>query len=133
MTRRCLQIGVRTRTEGERALRAAFDRVQKGDLTPQESGLYFESVTALRRILTDKRLDLLLAIVQHHPGSIRELAARLGRDYKNVSDDIACLRQLGLVETKERGGKGGPKVPAVPYDEIRVTIALRPDKEAQAA
>lgn len=133
MRRRRLNIGIRTHVEAERALRAAFDRVRRGDLTPQDPGLYFESVEDLRRILTDKRLDLLLAIAQHHPGSMRELAEQLSRDYKNVSEDIALLRQLGLVELEERGGRGGPKAPVVPYDEIHVTIALRPSEEVQAA
>jgi predicted transcriptional regulator len=133
MTRRYLHIGIRTRTEGKQALRAAFERIQQGDLTPQEPGLYFESVEDLRRILTDKRLDMLLEVARSHPGSVRELADRLNRDYKNVNEDISLLGQLGLVQLEERGGRGAPKTPTVPYDEIRVTIALRPEDEAQAA
>ena len=36
-------------------------RVARGDRTPLEPGLYFESVDELRRMLTEKRLELLLA------------------------------------------------------------------------
>ena len=133
MTRRCLHIGIRTRAEGKGALRAAFARVHRGDLTPQEPGLYFETVEDLRRILTDKRLDLLLEVARSRPESVRALADQLGRDYKNVNVDITILRQLGLVELEERGGRGGPKTPTVPYDEIRVIIALRPEETVQAA
>jgi len=64
---------------------------------------------------------------------VRELAKLSGRDYKNVSEDIALLEQLGLVILEERGGRGGAKAPVVPYDEIQVTINLRPTNEAQAA
>jgi len=133
MTRRRLNIGIRTRAEGEQALRKAFERVRRGGLTPQDAGLYFESIEDLRRILTEKRFDLLLAIAHQHPGSVRELADQIGRDYKNVSEDVDLLSQLGLVELEERGGRGGPKAPVVPYDEIHVTITLRPEGEARAA
>jgi predicted transcriptional regulator len=133
MTRRRLNIGIRTKAEGKKALRTAFEKVRRGDFTPQEPGLYFETMEDLRRILTDKRLDLLLAITQHQPRSVRELASRIERDYKNVSTDVELLRQLGLVELEEREGRGGPKVPTVPYDEIHVTIALHRQGEAKAA
>ncbi len=133
MTRRRLNIGIRTKAEGKKALRAAFAKVRQGDLTPQEPGLYFETVDDLRRILTEKRFDLLLAITHHHPGSVRELADQVSRDYKNVSEDVELLRQLGVVELEEREGRGGPKAPIVPYDEIHVTIALSSERAPQAA
>jgi predicted transcriptional regulator len=87
----------------------------------------------LRQVLTERRFDLLLAIVHHHPGSVRELAGLMDRDYKNVSQDVALLERLGLVALEERGGKGGgAQAPVVPYDEIQVTIDLRPSGEARA-
>lgn len=133
MTRRCLHIGIRNKAERTRALRTAFQRVLQGDQTPREAGLYFESVEEIRGILTEKRLELLVTIAQSRPESVRALADQLGRNYKNVSADIALLEQLGLVACEERGGRGGPKTPTVPYDEIRVTIALRPHETAHAA
>ena len=133
MSTRRLNIGIRTRAERESALRAAIKRIRRGDLTPQEAGLYFESVEELRRVLTDKRLDVLLTITRCHPRSVRALADLLGRNYKNVSADVDLLRQLGLVELEEQGGRGGAKVPVVPYDEIHVTITLRPASEVRAA
>jgi predicted transcriptional regulator len=48
--------------------------------TAQESGLYFESVEELRRILTEKRIELLLAIARERPASVHELAGLLGCD-----------------------------------------------------
>ncbi len=61
---------------------------------------------------------------------MRKLAELTSRDYKNVSEDIALLERLGLVELEGRGGKGGAKAPVVPYDEIQVTIDLRSSGEA---
>jgi predicted transcriptional regulator len=133
MTRRCLHIGIRTKAERTRAVRAALHRAHQGEHTPQEAGLYFESVEELRRILTDKRLDLLVEIARSKPESVRALADQLGRDYKNVSEDVNLLGQLGLIELEEQGGRGKPQAPTLPYDEIRVTIALRPHETAHAA
>ena len=133
MSARRLNIGIRTATERFTALREALRRVaQGGDRTPREPELYFESVEELRRILTDKRLQLLMAISRHRPLSVNELARLVRRDYKNVSTDIALLERLGLVCLKGGSGKGRAQMPTVCYDEIRVTIDLRDPQEARA-
>jgi predicted transcriptional regulator len=48
----------------------------------------------------------------------RQLARALGRDYKNVHNDVSRLEELGLIE---KGGKG---VLSVPYDEIVIHAGL---------
>ncbi len=133
MSVRRLNIGIRTSAERSRALREAIRRAGRGERTPRESGLYFESVEELRQVLTEKRLELLLAITRHRPASVHELASLVARDYKNVSTDIALLQRLGLVSLASQGGKGRAQAPSVPYDEIRVTIDLRQPHEAHAA
>ena len=133
MSARRLNIGIRSSAERSQVLRNAMQRVARGDPTPVEPGLYFESVEELRRILTEKRLELLVAIVRHRPASIYELAELVGRDYKNVSTDIALLERLGLVSLASRTGKGRAQAPSVPYDEIHVTIDLRQPREVPAA
>jgi predicted transcriptional regulator len=132
MTARRLNIGIRTSSERSKALRDAMRRVARGDRTEHEPGLYFETVEELRRVLTKKRLELLLAIARHRPASVRELAGLLRRDYKNVSTDIALLERLGLVKLEASAGKGRSKTPTVPYDEIHLTIDLR-QSETHAA
>jgi predicted transcriptional regulator len=133
MSARRLSIGIRGGAVRSKALREAMRRVARGDRTPQEPALYFESVEELRRILTEKRLELLLAIARHRPASVRKLAGLVGRDYKNVSTDIARLERLGLVRLETRSGKGRAQTPTVPYDEIQVTIDLRQPHEVHAA
>jgi len=125
MSARRLNIGIRSGTERPKALREALRRVASGDRTPQEPGLYFENVEELRRILTEKRLELLLAITRYRPASVHKLAGLVGRDYKNVSTDIGLLERLGLVRLETKGGRGRAQAPTVPYDEIQVTIDLR--------
>lgn len=133
MSARRLNIGIRASAERTKALRDAFRRVVRGDRASQEAALYFETAEELRRILTEKRLELLLAITRYRPASVHELAGLLDRDYKNVSTDIALLERVGLVKLGSRGGKGRAQTPTVPYDEIRVTIDLRQPRAAHAA
>jgi predicted transcriptional regulator len=133
MSARRLNIGIRASAERSQALREAFRRVARGDRVAQTPGLYFESVEELRRILTEKRLALLLVITRDRPASVRELAGVVARDYKNVSSDIALLERLGLVKIETTRGKGRAQAPTVPYDEIRVTIDLRQPRPAHAA
>jgi predicted transcriptional regulator len=133
MRARRLNIGIRSGAERSKALRQAMRRVARGDRTAQEPGLYFESVDELRRIVTEKRLELLLAITRHRPASVHELAGLLGRDYKNVSTDITLLERLGLVRLEAAASKGRAQRPTVPYDEIHVTIDLRQPHEVHAA
>ena len=133
MSARRLNIGIRSSAKRSQVLRNAMRRVARGDLAPEKPGLYFESVEELRRILTEKRLELLVAIIRHRPASIYELAELVGRDYKNVSTDIALLERLGLVSLASRTGKGRAQAPSVPYDEIHVTIDLRQPREVPAA
>jgi predicted transcriptional regulator len=133
MRARRLNIGIRTSAERSEALRGAIRRIARGDRSSQEIGLYFESADELRQILTEKRLELLLAISRHRPASVHQLAVLLGRDYKNVSTDITLLGRLGLVRLGARGGKGRAHAPTVPYDEIHVTIDLRQPRSAHAA
>jgi predicted transcriptional regulator len=51
------------------------------------------------------------------------LAQVLGRDYKNVSHDVALLEELGLIEFKRPRG-GGKKVPELSYHRIEFAIVL---------
>jgi predicted transcriptional regulator len=132
MSARRLNIGIRSSSERSNALRKTMRSIARGDFMPQEPALYFENVEELRRILTEKRLELLLAITRNQPASVHELAGLVKRNYKNVSSDIMLLERLGLVSLGAQTGKGRAQEPTVPYDEIHVTIDLRQAHEAQA-
>ena len=119
MSARRLTIGIRANAERSKALREAIRRVTRGDRASQEAGLYFETVEELRQILTEKRLELLLAITRHRPASVHQLAGLLERDYNPVSTDITLLERLELVKPAAKGGRGGAQKPTVPYDEIQ--------------
>jgi predicted transcriptional regulator len=131
--KRRLRVGIRSREESYTAALRAIQQVESGKRAVQSPSLYFESLEDLRRILTTKRLDLLVVILRQSPGSVTELAKLVGRDLKNVSADLALLRQLGLVEFVDSKGHGNARTPVVPYDEIDITIDLRILAQPEAA
>ena len=132
MNHRRLNIGIRAADERSTALREAVRRVSRDSRKPREPELYFENVDELRRVLTEKRMELVMVIGRDRPASIQELATLVARDYKNVSTDIALLERLDLVLLSSGRGKGKPQTPRVPYDEICVTIDLRRLSESRA-
>ncbi|HLO24896.1 MAG TPA: helix-turn-helix domain-containing protein [Geobacteraceae bacterium] len=59
--------------------------------------LYFQDLGTLLQVLTPRRLELLKALHGAGPESVRALAKRLKRDYKNVHRDVHALEQVGLL------------------------------------
>jgi predicted transcriptional regulator len=131
--KRRLHIGIRSREGSYEAALHALQRVETGDTKQSFPRLFFESIEDLRKILTTKRLDLLVAILRHQPGSVTELAQTVQRDLKNVSEDLTLLHQLGLVEFTAAGEHGNARTPIVPYDAIDLTIDLQALAERSAA
>ena len=111
--------------EEKRAARG-LDRGEKKSRSGQET-LYFTSIDELRRVLTDKRLELLRLIHTEKPGSIKELADIAKRDLKNVNADVHLLARLSLLElVEEKAGskRRGRKPPRVSYAAVSVEIPL---------
>jgi len=109
--------------------KVAARRIDRGEKT-STSGvetLYFNSVKELRRVLTDKRVELLKLIRSKKPGSIKELATIANRDFKNVNADVHLLTRLGLLTLpREKAGPKhrGRKPPRVTYGSVSVEIPL---------
>ena len=59
--------------------------------------------------LTPKRMELLEFISQVNPSSIKDLAQRIERDYKNVYDDVGVLQRFHLLEMEKRGKSRKPR------------------------
>jgi predicted transcriptional regulator len=104
-----------------------FEAVRRGRRIPKapREEVGFTSIEAARNFLTRKRLALLRTIRTRHPDSMYELAKIVGRDFKNVQEDIRLLERHGLVRiAKEARGKRKVKVPRVPFKEIALKIAI---------
>lgn len=80
--------------------------------------LHFATYRQLHATLTEKRMSMLEHVAQNEGKNIRQLAADLGRDYRNVYDDVQRMVQLGLIEIRDG-------TLYVPYDEIDIRKTLR--------
>ena len=94
----------------------AWHRAQAGE-TFNESHVTFLSFQAMTETLSPRRLELLRFVRQHGAASVRELAASLSRDYKNVHQDVSALEAKGLLVRE------GRRLTA-PWDEVQASINL---------
>ena len=89
-----------------------------------KNGIYFESLAAVRKILTDKRLDVWRAIRDKKPESITHLAKILERGLRPVHRDVMLLKDLGLIKLTEGPGKRGNVQKIISLcDELLVAVA----------
>ena len=97
----------------------AIDAVSAGATQP--AVVSFDTVGELRRILTDRRIELLRALMATDGAadSIAGLATALDRNYRTVHEDVTLLADCGLVFVIEAGQA---KQPYVPYDRIHLDV-----------
>lgn len=106
----------------------ALDRVRRweaGETVPHV--INFQNPSDLRRLLTDRRVELLRSIMAERPESIRQLAERLERDVKTVHEDLQILVEYDIVHF-ERDGRA--KQAFVPYDTIEVSLEITTPNQA---
>lgn len=125
MTRKNITIQVQSLDEVLSEFASVVRDAQAGKIGAPRIGLSFESIDAVRNVLTPKRLGLLKAIREGRPKSVYALAKATGRPLKNTQDDVAMLARLDLVQLKRGHGKRKPLEPRVGYDSIRLDIPLR--------
>lgn len=101
-----------------RRLKAAQAGEELDDVQPI---LNFGSYAELSRLLSPKNLELLEAIAEHEPESIREAAELVDRDYKQVYQNLSELDDIGIIEF-EGGGPGRSKKPILAYDGLEVDL-----------
>ena len=117
-----LKITVGERTRLDQRTRNRIEAAQEGaDLDSVQPVLNFGSYTELSRLLSPKNLELLEAISDHDPESIRETAALVDRDYKQVHRNLSELEDIGVIEF-EGSGSGNAKKPALAYDGLEIDI-----------
>ena len=109
-----------TSLPAEQAQAAAIERAEQwegGETVPHV--VNFEDRTRLRQLLTDRRMELLEAVMDQPPESIRALADRLDRDVHDVHDDLSLLAEYEIVHFE---ADGRAKKPYVPYDTVRIEV-----------
>jgi predicted transcriptional regulator len=78
----------------------------------------FESWELMHKVLSPKRLEIISTMTGAGPLSIREIARRVGRDFKGVHADAQLLLRAGVVDKDERGRL------VFPYDRIKVNFEI---------
>ena len=91
------------------------------DVDPGETTLSIENLETFGRVFRSTNLELVAAIVEHEPESIRELARLVDRNPPDVLDNVNELADYGLIELEENGST---KRPVVWYDEIDADLPL---------
>lgn len=117
---RRIEIDVMNPQEEQAELLAWASRVDAGEVMGEaQPHLRFSNYDQLHAALTDKRMALLEYVALNEGLNIRQLAAALKRDYKNVYDDVRRLKSLGLLEQSAADGVSAP------FDDIVIHKVLR--------
>jgi predicted transcriptional regulator len=80
------------------------------------------SWAVLGKVLSGPRLEILAVVPELKPASIAALAKALGRDFKNVHQDVVFLAQVGLLLLRETGPRR-TLVPTALFSEIELPLA----------
>ena len=117
---------------------ASYDRMKartmaiaRGELKPGrgEPTVWFTSIESFAKVLSARNRELLGLIARERPGSLTELAELAGRSKSNLSRTLKTMSRYGLVELA--AGERGTLVPRVPYDQVRLDVALTPQSRSR--
>lgn len=111
-----VQVNVGSLADMGKRFAGAWNRATSGEPV-QETHVTFLDVQTMLDTLSPRRLELLRHVRQHGAANVRELAQTLGRDYKNVHQDVAVLGSAGLLV------RDGRKL-AAPWDELQANVSL---------
>jgi predicted transcriptional regulator len=97
---------------------ADFSRPWKGGKKDATVQIGFQSWALMHKVLSPKRLEIIRAMTGAGSISIREVARRVGRDFKGVHSDVTLLVNSGVIGRDERGRV------VFPYDKIHVDFEI---------
>ncbi len=113
-----VKVGLTTERKSSREFVDAWKRAARGEAPEKPvERLYFLDAETMLKVLSRQRLALLSELRRDKAARVIDLARRLGRNYKNVYDDVKLLKRAGLIE-EDKGGA------FVKFDRIRADIDL---------
>jgi len=112
---------VRFREGSDDELERALAAVDRGETPDPHFEVVYHDPADVHRVTRPKSLELLRAIVQHEPSSIRETARLVDRDVRQVHRNLTELENLHLLDLVE---DGQAKRPVVWYDAIDIDLPL---------
>ena len=99
--KKVLKVGIATVQEQRaRSLAIAAGTRQRGN---DEPNVWFPSVSAMARVLSDENMALLKAVREQRPDSMDALAQVVGKHAPNVSRSLHAMAAYGLVEFVRNG------------------------------
>lgn len=85
----------------------------------------FSGISALRQLLSNEKARILHVIKTEEPSSIYDLAKKLGRDFKSVSEDIKLLERFGFIKLVQEKTKNRIRhKPMISADSITVHFRI---------
>jgi predicted transcriptional regulator len=99
-----------------------IQQLTAGESIDQPATVRFPNESQLTKVFNERTYTLLRVIRDEGPESIRETARLVGRDKKNVHQELTMLEALGAIRFEEAGRA---KKPVFPYDELIVTPLAR--------
>jgi len=117
-----VKVGEGIQSNLDRAARV-MEMLERGEVPSPYFGVGFDEMGQMLAVFTPKRWALLAALRACGPMSTAELARHLGRDYKNVCNDVKKLSAWMAVDKDEQG-----RVYA-PYAGIVLDVHL-PERQA---
>lgn len=118
-----VRVGTQVLAESLRNFTRAAEAAQAGIALAPHFSVGFEEMGQMLAAFTPKRWELMAELRRAGPSSVRALAQRLGRDYKNVHGDVAALEQWMAVQRLPDGRVH------VPWAEVVMDMRL-PELEA---
>jgi predicted transcriptional regulator len=113
---------IKSRVDFNVELLRAARKIDRGEKVKGHRVEYFESLGAVRNVLTPRRLELWHLIRDRKPASISNLAILAERNFKSVYQDVRLLVAVGIVDLRETRGKGGKRLVPIPTT-TRLTMA----------
>lgn len=105
--KKVLKVGIATVQEQRaRSLAIAAGTRQRGN---DEPNVWFPSVSAMARVLSDENMALLKAVREQQPDSMDALAQVVGKHAPNVSRSLHAMAAYGLVEFVRNGRSVTPQ------------------------
>src|SRR4030043_940089 len=119
-----IDIGIKGLGERLKDFAETWKSLEAGRKIRKNEGIFFDSIDNMRASLTNNRLLILKTIREHKPKSVYELARILGRDLKNVNQDLKLLSEIGLVNLERRETDKKRIIPHGDYSKILLEIPV---------
>ena len=114
-------LNIRFREGSNHDLEDALAGLDRGETPEPRLEVVYHDPADVHRFTRPKSFELLRALVQHDPESIRETARLVGRDVSQVHRDLTELGELHLIDLV---GDGQSKRPSVWYEAIDIDLPL---------